>query len=96
MMLAQKNAANIQYLEERLKGLAELSKLQTQVTDNKNAISQMAKLAAQHLTQTTGISTSSVTPSALNSVSSIGSSSGNKLSPATAPVTDITPATTSA
>jgi hypothetical protein len=89
MMLAQKNAANIQFLEERIKSLHDI---QNQVESNKKAISQMAQLASKHLTQTSGVTPATATPSALKKVSSIGSSPGNVISPTTAPVTDVTPA----
>ena len=96
MILAQKNAANIQYLQERLKELQTLetnfSSLEKKVTNNNSAITQLSKLASQHISQSTGVSTSNVTPSAINNITSIGSSAGNKLSPSTAPVSDITPA----
>lgn len=89
MILAEKNAANIQFLEERIKGLHDI---QNQVESNKKAISQMAQLASKHLTQSSGVTPAMSSPSALKKVSSIGSSPANKVSPLTAPVTDITPA----
>jgi phosphoenolpyruvate-protein kinase (PTS system EI component) len=89
MMLAQKNAANIQFLEQRIKDLHDI---QNQVESNKKAITQMAQLASKHLTQSSGITPAMTTPASLKKVSSIGSSAGNIVSPLTAPITDITPA----
>ena len=80
MILAQKNAANIEYLQGRLKELQSLEKnftsLQTDVKDNKSAINQMSQLAAQHLTQVTGIP-SSGPPAAVTALSSLSSEPGN-------------------
>lgn len=99
IILAQKNAANIQYLEGRLKDLQTLTTnfntLEGKVTKNTDAIKQMAKLAANHITQTTGVSTTTATPSALHSVSSIGQAANNMISSASAPVTNVTPSTQS-
>lgn len=83
MILAQKNAANIQYLQGRLKDLQSLEKdftsLQTDVKDNKSAINQMSQLAAQHLTQVTGIP-SSGPPAAITNLSSISQDPANSSS----------------
>ena len=83
MILAQKNAANIEYLQGRLKELQSLEKnftsLQTDVKDNKSAINQMSQLAAQHLSQVTGIP-SSGPPAAVTALSSISQDPANSTS----------------
>jgi len=60
MILAQKNAANIEFLQGRLNDLESLKKtissLKTEVDSNKNAINQMGQIAANHISNTTGIS----------------------------------------
>lgn len=83
MILAEKNAANIQYLQGRLKNLQNLEKeftsLQTGVTNNKNAIQQIAQLASQHISQTTGIPNTGP-PASVQGLSSISNDPSNNLS----------------
>ena len=59
MILAQKNAANIQYLQERLNALQKVEKnfnaLNVTVDQNTNNIKKMAQYTANRITQTTGI-----------------------------------------
>ena len=91
MILAQKNAANIEYLQERLKELQSLEKnftsLQTDVKDNKSAINQMSQIAAQHLTQVTGIP-SSGPPAAVTALSSLANEPGNTPNSSTTTMTN--------
>ena len=91
MILAQKNAANIEYLQGRLKELQSLEKnftsLQTDVKDNKSAINQMSQLAAQHLTQVTGIP-SSGPPAAVTALSSLSNDPGNTPNSSTTTMTN--------
>lgn len=83
MILAQKNAANIQYLEGRMSALQTLEKnftaLQTDVDSNKNAIKQMAQIATQHISQVTGIPNSGPPP-AITGLSSISNDPANTIS----------------
>ena len=79
MILAQKNAGNILYLESRLKSLPLLEKnfaaLQTDVTKNKEAIQQMSQIAVQHISHATGIpSTGTTLPPSIQKLSTISSS----------------------
>jgi hypothetical protein len=57
-ILAQTNAANIKYLKERLEKLDKIdtnfTHLQTEVTKNKNAITNMSKIALGHIASKTG------------------------------------------
>jgi hypothetical protein len=80
MILAQKNAGTIQYLQERMNELQTLEKnfttLQTDVKNNTNAIKQMGKFAAQHITQTAGVPASGPPP-AVKGLSSISNDAAN-------------------
>ena len=91
MILAQKNAANIQYLQGRLKDLQSLEKnftsLQTDVKNNKSAINQMSQLAAQHLSQVTGVP-SSGPPAAVSALSSLANEPGNTPNSSTTTMTN--------
>jgi hypothetical protein len=57
-ILAHKNAANIKYLKERLAKLDKIdtnfTHLQTEVTKNTNAITNMSKIALGHIASKTG------------------------------------------
>ena len=80
MLLAQKNAGTIQYLQERMNELQTLEKnfstLQTDVKNNKNAIKQMGQIAAQHITQTAGVPGPGAPP-AVKGLSSIANDPAN-------------------
>ena len=95
MILAEKNAANIEYLKGRLDQLQTLEQnfnsLEGKVTKNTDAIKQMSQLATQHLAASTGISAATGTPPAIKKLSSISQSSGNYINPITAPTTHISP-----
>lgn len=75
MILAQKNAANIQYLKERLNALQKVEKdfnaLNVTVDQNTNNIKKMAQYTANHITQTTGIMPTSATPQSISKLSTI-------------------------
>lgn len=86
MVLAQKNAANIQYLQGRLKELQGLEKnfnsLQDEVTKNKEAINNMSKIAVHHISQTTGVpSTAKTPPKSVQNLRSISNNSSNIVKP---------------
>lgn len=83
MILAQKNAANIEYLKSRLNELKSLEQnfvsLKTDVADNKKHIEQMAKMATKHLVQRTGLPTKH-TPPAIKGLKSISDNPANQIS----------------
>jgi TolA-binding protein len=85
MILAEKNAANIEYLEGRLKELQSLEKtfnsLEGKVTHNTDAIKQMSQLATSHIAAASGISAKKGPPPAIKNLSSIAQSASNRLSP---------------
>jgi hypothetical protein len=82
MILAQKNAANIQYLQEKFAALQKLEKsfnaLDTSVNENTNNIKKMAQYNANHITQTTGITASGPLPPSISKLSSITNNPDNK------------------
>ena len=69
MILAEKNAANIQYLKEKLQDVQVLSQnfnsLQTKVDTNTENIKKMAQYATKQITQQTGITPSGNIPPAI-------------------------------
>ena len=69
MILAEKNAANIQYLKEKLQDVQILSQnfnsLQTKVDTNTENIKKMAQYATKQITQQTGITPSGNIPPAI-------------------------------
>ena len=69
MILAEKNAANIQYLKEKLQDVQNLSQnfnsLQTKVETNTENIKKMAQYATKQITQQTGITPSGNIPPAI-------------------------------
>ena len=75
MILAQKNAANIQYLQERLDALQKVEKnfnaLNVTVDQNTNNIKKMAQYTANHITQATGILPPSTAPQSISKLSTI-------------------------
>ena len=83
MILAQKNAANIEYLQEKMKQLQDLeknfSKLDTSVGENTDNIKKMAQYAAHHITQTTGITPSGAVPPSVSNLSSVTNDPENKI-----------------
>ena len=95
MILAEKNAANIEYLKGRLNQLAiqrsEFDSLEDKVSKNTDAIKQMSQLATQHITSSTGISAASGTPPSIKKLSSIGQNAGNYINPITSTTTHVTP-----
>ena len=95
MILAEKNAANIEYLKGRLQDLQTLSKnfgsLEVKVDKNTNAIKQMSQLATQHLSSVTGISAVTGTPPAVKKLSSISQNASNFVNPITSTTTHISP-----
>ena len=95
MILAEKNAANIEYLKSRLQDLQTLNKnfgsLEEKVDKNTSAIKQMSQLATQHLSSVTGISAATGTPPAVKKLSSISQNAGNIVNPITSPTTHISP-----
>ena len=81
MILAQKNAANIEYLQERLKELQTLEKnftaLQTEADSNKSAIKKMATAITHHFSRATGISSTGPPPKAISGLHSISNDPEN-------------------
>lgn len=75
MILAQKNAANIQFLKEKMADLQKLessfNSLDTKVDTNTTNIKKMAQYATNRITQTTGISPTGGIPSSLSELSTI-------------------------
>ena len=69
MILAEKNAADIQYLKEKLQDVQNLSQnfnsLQTKVETNTENIKKMAQYATKQITQQTGITPSGNIPPAI-------------------------------
>lgn len=84
MVLAQKNAANIQYLQEKLKDLQGLesnfNSLDSKVDKNTDYIKKMAQYAAHQITQSTGITPNGGLPPAVAGLSSISSNPSNQIS----------------
>ena len=84
MILAQKNAANIQYLQEKLKDLQGLetnfNSLDSKVDKNTDYIKKMAQYAAHQITQSTGITPNGGLPPAVASLSSIANNPANQSS----------------
>lgn len=75
MILAQKNAANIQFLKEKMADLQKLessfNSLDTKIDTNTTNIKKMAQYATNRITQTTGISPTGGIPSSLSELSTI-------------------------
>ena len=87
MVLAQKNAANIQYLQEKLKDLQGLesnfNSLDSKVDKNTGNIQKMAQYAAHQITQSTGITPNGGLPPAVAGLSSISNNPSNQTSAST-------------
>jgi 50S ribosomal subunit-associated GTPase HflX len=83
MILAQKNAANIQYLQEKLAELQKLEKnfnsLDSSVNENTTNIKKLAQYQANHITQATGISASGTLPPSISKLSSITNNPDNNV-----------------
>jgi hypothetical protein len=75
MILAEKNAANIEYLKEKLQDVQTLSQnfnsLQSKVDTNTENIKKMAQYATKQITQQTGITPSGPLPPAIAGLSNI-------------------------
>lgn len=84
MILAQKNAANIQYLQEKLKDLQGLesnfNSLNSKISSNTDNIKKMAQYAAQQITNQTGITPQGGIPPAVAGLSSITNNPENNSS----------------
>lgn len=84
MILAQKNAANIQYMQEKLKDLQGLesnfNSLTSSVNTNTNNIKKMAQYAAKQITSQTGITPQGGVPPAVAGLSSITNNPSNNTS----------------
>ena len=95
MILAEKNAANIEYLKSRLDRWAiqksKFSSVEAKVDKNTDAIKQMSQLATQHFSNVTGITGTSSTPPAIKKLGSIGQNAGNYINPMTSTTTHISP-----
>ena len=84
MILAQKNAANIEYLQERLKELQTLERnftaLKSEADGNKSAIKKMATAITTHFSRATGISTTGPPPKAVSGLHTISNDPENDVS----------------
>jgi hypothetical protein len=84
MILAQKNAANIEYLQERLKELQTLERdftaLKSESDGNKSAIKKMATSITTHFSRATGISTTGPPPKAVSGLHTISNDPENDVS----------------
>jgi len=84
MILAQKNAANIEYLQERLKELQTLERdftaLKSESDGNKSAIKKMATSITSHFSRATGISTTGPPPKAVSGLHTISNDPENDVS----------------